>query len=396
MLKLLIADDEPKIRRGLSQAIDWQALGIEVAGFAENGRKALERAQEIAFDLCLVDISMPVVSGLDFIEQMRILRPDMLCIVVTGHDEFEYAQKSVVLNVFEYLLKPLNAGVLEDTVRRAVETIRSRTRETERLERALALVNKNLSILREQFLSELIAGVLSTEEIEAQEAMLGMQGDPGYALNMMPIEPKAAEKSAQERQLARLTVQGCFQNAYGADAVVVFDNYDNLVALTTKVRDAQGDTAFAQLLSEELGLAANVTTYALEALSEAPDRYAQWLDICQKGVSPIILSAMRYIDDHYRDAAFGMGELTQVFHISAGYLSRMFRQETGMTFIEYLIGIRIRKAALLLEMSDLRVYEVADRVGYSSQHYFCAAFKRVLGVSPSEYREKGGSNHGIA
>ena len=74
--------------------------------------------------------------------------------------------------------------------------------------------------------------------------------------------------------------------------------------------------------------------------------------------------------------------------MSVSYLSKLFKQEMGQMFSEYLIETRIKVAIELLLNGNLRIYEIADRVGYSSQHYFCAAFKKVMGCSPSDYRAK--------
>ncbi|WP_418452464.1 helix-turn-helix domain-containing protein [Anaerotruncus massiliensis (ex Liu et al. 2021)] len=71
------------------------------------------------------------------------------------------------------------------------------------------------------------------------------------------------------------------------------------------------------------------------------------------------------------------------------HLSRLFRHETGVTFVDYLSRVRIRRAVELLADGELKMYEIAERVGYSSQHYFSSAFKKVLGVSPMEYRRGG-------
>ena len=59
----------------------------------------------------------------------------------------------------------------------------------------------------------------------------------------------------------------------------------------------------------------------------------------------------------------------------------------GTTLIDYLTKIRMQRALVLLEQTDLRIYEVAEKVGYKSQHYFCAAFKKILDVSPTDYRQ---------
>ena len=75
--------------------------------------------------------------------------------------------------------------------------------------------------------------------------------------------------------------------------------------------------------------------------------------------------------------------------ISPTYLSRLLKQEIGVSFIEYLTHVRVQKAIQLIQDPATKLYEVAERVGYANQHYFSTAFKKVLGVSPAEYRKRG-------
>ena len=74
-------------------------------------------------------------------------------------------------------------------------------------------------------------------------------------------------------------------------------------------------------------------------------------------------------------------------HLSPQHLSRMFHKEMGITFIDYLTRVRIRKAIGLLYQDDLKMYEIAENVGYATQHYFSNVFKKNMGVSPAEYRK---------
>ena len=78
--------------------------------------------------------------------------------------------------------------------------------------------------------------------------------------------------------------------------------------------------------------------------------------------------------------------MAKQLHISPQHLSRVFRHENGITFVDYITRVRIRHAMEMLEDDQMKVYEIAERAGYSSQHYFSNAFKKMLGVGPTEYR----------
>lgn len=93
------------------------------------------------------------------------------------------------------------------------------------------------------------------------------------------------------------------------------------------------------------------------------------------------------IEKHYMEAEFSLQDAAEEMHLSPQHLSRMFHKEMGITFIDYLTRVRIRKAIGLLYQDDLKMYEIAENVGYATQHYFSNVFKKNMGVSPAEYRK---------
>ncbi len=98
-----------------------------------------------------------------------------------------------------------------------------------------------------------------------------------------------------------------------------------------------------------------------------------------------VSQAVTHIHDCYqRDLT--VEDAAQKLRISSGYLSRIFKQETGYSFTEYLMYYRIKRAVELLKDPDLRIYEVADLVGYADQRYFSQIFKRLVGMTPREFK----------
>ena len=75
-------------------------------------------------------------------------------------------------------------------------------------------------------------------------------------------------------------------------------------------------------------------------------------------------------------------------HMSPSYFSVVFKQETGVSFTDHLISLRIHKSKELLRNSNLKIYEIAVRVGYDTAAYYSTAFKKETGLSPSEYKKK--------
>ena len=114
--KILLVDDELEIRDGMIQKLDWHQLGYDVAAAAENGVEALEKADQVQPDVIMTDIRMPFMDGLEFIEKVIERLPAVKIIVFSGFDDFEYAQQAINLGVEEYILKPISARQLEESL----------------------------------------------------------------------------------------------------------------------------------------------------------------------------------------------------------------------------------------------------------------------------------------
>ena len=103
--------------------------------------------------------------------------------------------------------------------------------------------------------------------------------------------------------------------------------------------------------------------------------------------SKYVLEVMDYIGAHYNDPGITVGSIAQSLGISEGHLSHMFKKETDYTLLNYLTRYRIHKSMELLRDCRRKVYEVAELVGYKDVTYFSATFKKVVGISPSEYQD---------
>jgi YesN/AraC family two-component response regulator len=128
MYSVLIADDESIIRKGLKSFVEREE-GFEVKGLAEDGQDALMLAEEVKPDLCFVDINMPFMNGLDFIERLTKVSPDSICVVITGYDDFGYIQRALRLHVKDYLLKPISEEDFKKLMERLREILKYRKNE---------------------------------------------------------------------------------------------------------------------------------------------------------------------------------------------------------------------------------------------------------------------------
>ncbi|WP_313183850.1 response regulator transcription factor [Lacrimispora sp.] len=111
------------------------------------------------------------------------------------------------------------------------------------------------------------------------------------------------------------------------------------------------------------------------------------LPLSEHTFNKYIAGAIKYIDSHCRED-ISLTTVARYLDISEGYLSRIFKKETNYTFTDYLIYYRIKMSMQLLKDQRLKVYEVADSVGYSDTTYFSNQFKKIVGMSPTKYQER--------
>lgn len=105
--RVMIIDDEESARKLMKAGIRWEDYNMEVVGEASSGIEAINVMDDYKPDIVFVDISMPFMNGIEFTETVTDRYPDLIIIIMTAFDEFEYARKCVSLPVFEYMLKPM-------------------------------------------------------------------------------------------------------------------------------------------------------------------------------------------------------------------------------------------------------------------------------------------------
>lgn len=201
-INVLIADDEQIIRRGLRAMLEKDSA-ISVIGEAEDGELALRLCTELHPDLALVDINMPFLDGLSFIEQLMAITPSTVVIVISGHDDFEYAQKAIELGVFAYLLKPVKETKLLDTVGEAKRLLARNQEQDAYLLWAEEQISKNRETLVSSFLQSLLSGSYEPVEIQQEERYLGVTVPDPFSLLLMKMTQKSTvmEKLAWQDSL---------------------------------------------------------------------------------------------------------------------------------------------------------------------------------------------------
>ena len=107
----------------------------------------------------------------------------------------------------------------------------------------------------------------------------------------------------------------------------------------------------------------------------------------EKGIRSVILSAEKYIQANFKHMDLSLSMLAEHMGLTSSYFSRLFKQETGCSYIDYVINLRIESAKRLLRTTTHRIFDIGEMVGYPNSQYFCTLFRKTCGVSPAEYRE---------
>lgn len=121
----------------------------------------------------------------------------------------------------------------------------------------------------------------------------------------------------------------------------------------------------------------------LQLLTDMIDAIAAGRD---KKMNDLVVKAIRTIDMQYADSGLSVAKMAKELFVSENYLSKLFKNETGENFSQYLMKVRMDHAKKLLETTDSKIGEVAELVGYNDANYFSTCFKTVVGGSPAKYR----------
>jgi two-component system response regulator YesN len=187
--KVLLVEDEIVTREGIRDNVDWRSMGFEFCGEAPDGEIALPLIESTQPDVIITDIRMPFMDGLQLCKIIREHFPWMKIIILSGHDEFNYAQAAVKLGVTEYLLKPVSVSDLHAVLERLIVLLDQDRKEREDLKRLRNQVDNNVQMLRQKFLLQLLMGVLSSSEAIEQSQQLGINLIANYYLVvLMKIE----------------------------------------------------------------------------------------------------------------------------------------------------------------------------------------------------------------
>lgn len=439
MYNILIVDDEPLICRGLSSLLQSSGLAIGSLHTALSGHEALDYLRMEEIDLLITDIQMGAMSGIELMHQAKILKPWVQAIVISAHETFQYAQLAMRLGAKDYLIKPLKNEQFLNAVRSVLL----------QLEKPMPTEGELLSAQREHYRmqeplrehAELLNRLLAEpdaaiESAQALAAALGPAG-PYFAVVRIRLDPAPRRPDLTQRDtgLLQYAALNIAEELLGRDwRHAAFYSPDSSISIILHWDEADyGATSDAEKINQldmiGRSLHHNIHKYlklecvvgisqilkgaeflytlgeqARRAISwnrEHQDHYVfyfgdyKWSLFDEEPTdahwseqnNEIVEKAKSFIDEHYARKGLTLHEVAHENHVSPNYLSYLFKKYTGFNLWEYVIKLRMEESRRLLLASDLRRYEIADKVGYESPEHFSKIFKKYYGVSPSEMKK---------
>lgn len=235
-MDLMIVDDEIQLLDNMARNIPWDEHGIEVVATAENGAEALELFQITKPDIVLLDIQMPEVDGLTVAQQITAANPRVKVIILSGYDDFSYAQKAVEINVVKYLLKPAGFKEITNAVLEAKRLIKQELDALYKQEQLQKAWEDHLPELRSNFYLNWVLGQYTGWELEkrSQDLMIDLSSVQYYAViivDMDPLEETETRFTERDNSLLRFSLNQMAKEYLHDIPCQVLKDYDDSTIL---------------------------------------------------------------------------------------------------------------------------------------------------------------------
>lgn len=343
-MKLLIVDDQKAVVDGLLNFVDWKSVDIDHAIGANSAAEARRILSEHKVDVMLCDIEMPVENGLSLVSWMREQKMDTKCIFLTAHAEFTYAQKSVGLGAFDYVVQPAPYSQIKEAVARAVDSLRGEEHRYLRRKEPVAAVQPEVKSEKELWGAE-------CDLLESAERTLKKMREEG-------LNDEECTAGLYERLMGAIQEKTGDADVFWQETLIDSERYD-------VYRDAKSSLEslmkLVHLCSKQLG-------------GQEP---RQERDVVEEVIHYINANLEREIQRQ---------DLADHVYLNPDYLNRLFKKQTGKTLKEFVIEHKMNEARKMLQVTRLPVSIIAAKVGYDNFSHFSYAYKKVMGCSPLESR----------
>ncbi len=387
MNDILLVDDEQAVLQNLSAALDWSEYGFSHIHMANSAKEALSIMERKLIDLIILDIQMPEMTGLEMLKNIRTRYPDTHCILISAYSKFEYAKEALQLNVENYLLKPIDIIELHETVTRAAENI-------------MRAASSSHNLFERNLLDRWLHGRIASDELleHSQYTHYNVLMRRYYAV----IVRLAGHAATVLHSLASSLSHDFAAYSLNVDndtGILLFGGHDIsdiyieeaarlIVTVNPGILIICGSCAMG---SNDVCKSFSDANSALEyAKLTGYSGYISFNQINWHLLAPAQLTQlndMLQLTPSESQIRSFIQQITDQTNMNPTYIGRLFREELGMYFSEYVSNLRINKAKLLLESTTYSVSDIARQVGIYDVSYFVQCFKKKERVSPMKYRQ---------
>lgn len=230
MYSVFAVDDEPIVLEGIRSKIDWEGSGFTFAGEATDGEIALSMIQELKPDILITDIKMPFMDGLELSAAIKRTQPWIKIIILSGHDEFDYAKKAISIGIEDYLLKPFTPDELLESLNKTAERINTERKQLSDISRLREELKSSETLKKKEFLNNLVHGSADMTRVVDICGELGINLiSRFYKVLISRIESRSNNNQNQQEACSLL-------NSYSAawEQAVSFFHHSNLLVCIFK------------------------------------------------------------------------------------------------------------------------------------------------------------------
>lgn len=370
MYKLILVDDEYDTGDFLRGFIEEEKIGFQVEQVFCDGLHAWEYMQKNHVDCVITDIKMPLMTGVELAQKIHDAGYAAKVIFLSGYGELNYAIRGIQIGITDYLLKPIDFEKLVCTLKNTVSTLNRETAEQQRMQEAQHIAREtflrdiclgNLDIMRDSYRLSRLNFTIPIEQLAGTVAELQLVG-------------KELDGSEAE---TRKILSGLFPELY-----IISKNNSNFFGIKLNAGGVKQENSKQ---TDEIRFL-NEVNFA--RLSDLPAAYAHLMELCAEkdDATPEVRAVKKYIKEHYMEQ-FSREDVAAACFVSASYMGRVFKRETGITYIEYLTKVRMENAIIFMK-ENIPIDKIAGKVGYSSTRHFVRVFKDYTGLSPRDYRRQ--------
>ncbi|MDR6550177.1 response regulator [Paenibacillus qinlingensis] len=258
-MKLLIVEDELYVRERLAEGIDWNEVHIELTSAVGTGKEAMSVLQNDHIDIVLTDIRMPEMNGLELAKMVKMQFPHIKLLILTGHDDFDYARESIEQGVFKYLIKPAENEQIVEAVLEAKEQREKELSEKHNMTLLQTRWNEHLPHLKDLFYKNWLNGRYSVWEIERRSTDLAIRLENRKALPIIldidPIPESNERFDVKDRPLVQFSLFTIARDLLANENCVVLQDDDSLTVAIFFASTEVGDEVMqGQANGQILGL----------------------------------------------------------------------------------------------------------------------------------------------